>query len=197
MRQLSVLLCLLLLTGCTVSSPQKAQFNAEYPNRQDIRSHTVYRFMTKPLKPGGGKYYGANDLAEMLYARADNAAMVELRFNYPAKRLQVKTFDRQNSILQEQTWILLDESAAKPSDPESHHFWLTKEGVLLTKFKNCTPDMSVGCRWQERTLFITHNGDMAVQFAKGTAGMAFLVIPFYGSEKYLEIFPKAAGDSHA
>ena len=53
--------------------------------------------------------------------------------------------------------------------------------------------MSIGCRWQDRTLFITRNGDMAVQLASGSAGMAFLVIPFYGSEKYLEIFPKAPG----
>jgi len=103
MRQLSLLLCLLLLTGCVVNAPQKAQFNAEYPNRQDIRHHAVYRFMTKPLKPGGGKDYGANDLAETLRARADNAAMVELRFNYPARRLQVKTLDAQNSTLREET----------------------------------------------------------------------------------------------
>ncbi len=193
MRQLSVLLCLLLLTGCVVSSPQKAQFNAEYPNRQDIRSHTVYRFMTKPLQPGGGKYYGANDLAETLYVRADNAAMVELRFNYPGRSLQVKSLDAQNRTLRDETYALLDESAAKPSDAESRYFFLSKEGVLLTKFKNCTPDMSVGCRWQDRTLFITRSGDMAVQLASGTAGMAFLVIPFYGSEKYLEIFPKVSG----
>lgn len=64
MRQLSVLFCLLLLTGCVVSSPQKAQFNAEYPNRQDIRSHTLYRFMTKPLKPGGG-----NTTAQTIWPR--------------------------------------------------------------------------------------------------------------------------------
>lgn len=193
MRQLSVLLCLLLLAGCVVSSPQKAQFNAEYPNRQDIRNHTVYRFMTKPLKPGGGKYYGSNDLAETLYVRADNAVTVELRFNYPARTLQVKSLDGQNRTLREETYVLLDESAAKPSDPESLYFFLTKDGVLLTKYKNCTPDMSVGCRWLERTLFITRNGDMAVQLADGTAGLAFLVIPFYGSKKYLEIFPQAAG----
>jgi len=105
----------------------------------------------------------------------------------------VKSLDAQNRTLREETYALLDESAAKPSDVESRYFFLTKEGVLLTKFKNCTPDMSVGCRWQERTLFITRNGDMAVQLASGTAGMAFLVIPFYGSEKYLEIFPKVSG----
>ena len=193
MRQLSLLLCLLLLTGCVVNAPQKAQFNAEYPNRQDIRHHAVYRFMTKPLKPGGGKYYGANDLAETLYVRADNAAMVELRFNYPGRSLQVKSLDAQNRTLREETYALLDESAAKPSDVESRYFFLTKEGVLLTKHKNCTPDMSVGCRWQDRTLFITRKGDMAVQLAKGGAGMAFLGIPLYGSQKYLEIFPKAPG----
>lgn len=193
MRQLSVLLFILFLSGCVVSSPQKSQYNAEYPNRQDIRAHSVYRFKVTPLKPGGDEYKGVDDLAQLFYVRSDTAATVELRFNYPAKVVQATSLDAQNHPLQQRTWALLDESAAKPSDPESDYFWLTKEGVLVKKYKNCTPDMSVGCRWIERTLFITRNGDLGVQLADGSAGMAFLLIPFYGSEKYLGIFPKVAG----
>lgn len=193
MRQLSVLGLVLLLSGCVVSSPQKSQYQAEYPNRQDIRSHSLYRFVTTPLKPGGDEYRGADDLAQLFHVSKKTAATVELRFNYPAKSLQATSRDAQNNTLGQQTWILLDESSAKPSDPQSDYFWLTKDGVLRTHYKNCTPDMSVGCRWVEREMFITRNGDMAVQYAEGSAGMAFLVIPFYGSQKYLGIFPKASG----
>ncbi|MCU6668735.1 hypothetical protein M8013_08235 [Enterobacteriaceae bacterium H4N4] len=190
MRQLSVLGLVLLLSGCVVSSPQQSQFQAEYPNRQDIRSHSVYQFKTTPLKPGGDEYKGTDDLAQLFYVSSKSAATVELRFNYPAKSLQATSRDAQNNTLSQQTWTLLDESAAKPSDPERQYLWLTKDGVLRTKYKNCTPDMSVGCRWVERDMFITRSGDMAVQYAEGSAGMAFLVIPFYGSQKYLGVFPK-------
>jgi len=193
MRQLSVLCSLLLLSGCVVSSPQKSQYQAEYPNRQDIRSHSLYRFVTTPLKPGGDEYKGTDDLALLFYVSSKNAATVELRFNYPAKTLQATSLDAQNNALSQQTWALLDESAAKPTDSNSRHFWLTKDGVLRTQYKNCTPDMSVGCRWVDREMFITRSGDMAVQYAEGSAGMVFLVIPFYGSQKYLGIFPKVAG----
>lgn len=191
MRKLLPLLLTLLLAGCVISSPQKAQYNAEYSNRQDIRTQSVYRFITKPVKPSGENYWGAGDLPQLFYVTSDNAAVVELRFNYPAKSLLITSLDGQNNVLEKKTFALLDESASKPSDPKFSYFYLTKDGELMMKYHNCTPDMSVGCRWFEHRIFITRNTDLAVQYESGSAGMAFLLIPFYGSQKYFEVFPRA------
>ncbi|MEQ4451592.1 MULTISPECIES: hypothetical protein [Kosakonia] len=192
MHRILTLLLSVLLAGC-ISSPQKAQYNAEYANRQDIRAHEVYRFMTKPVKSSGEKYWGAGDLAELLYVVDDKAAVVELRFNYPAKSMQVTARDAQNKVLRERTFILMDEAASKPADSDIRYFYLTKEGELATTSRNCTPDMSAGCRWWNYKLFITHNADLAVQYEHGAAGLAFLVFPMYSSSQNLEIFPKATG----
>lgn len=191
MRTPLILLLTLLLTGCVISSPQKALYNAEYPHRQDIRQQNVYRFTTKPVTPGGEKYWGAGDLAQLFYVSDDKATTVELRFSYPGKSLHVASLDTQNHVLRERTFILLDESAAKPANKDIDYFFLTKEGELKTSWRSCIPDMSVGCSWGGHTLFITRNTDLAVQYETGGAYLMFLVFPAYGSRKYLEIFPQA------
>ena len=192
MRTLLALLMTVSLTGC-ISSPQGAQYDTEYAKHQDIRSQSVYRFKAKAIKPSGERYWGSNDLAELFYVTSEAAAVVKLRFNYPAKTMQATSLDAQNNVLRQTTFILLDESAPKPSNPEDRYFYLTPKGELLSKSRNCTPDMSVGCQWRNHQLFITHNGNLAAQYDTGAAGMAFLVFPMYGSNKYLEIFPKAPG----
>lgn len=193
MRRLLAPLMTLLLVGCAISSPQKEQYKAEYNNRQDVRAQNVYRFKTQPIKPSGEKYWGAGDLAQLFYVSDDKASVLELRFNYPAKSLRVASLDPQNNVLREKTYSLLDESAAKPADPNTGYVYLTKDGELMRKVRNCTPDMSVGCQWWNHRLFITRSADLAVQYEKGGAGLAFLVIPVYGASEYLEIFPKAPG----
>jgi hypothetical protein len=192
MRTLLALLITVSLSGC-ISSPQGAQYAAEYANHQDIRSQSVYRFNTKAIKPSGESYWGSNDLAQLFYVSSEKAAVVKLRFNYPDKTVQATSLDAQNNVLRQTTFILLDESAEKPSDPEALYFYLTPKGELLRKTRNCTPDMSVGCQWYNHQVFITHSGNLATQYETGAAGMAFLVFPMYGSQKYLEIFPKAPG----
>ncbi|MGY5956392.1 Lipoprotein [Kosakonia sp. BK9b] len=190
MRSVLILLLAGLLAGCEVSSPQKAQYNAEYENRQDIHTQNVYRFKAQPLKSSGKKYWGAGNLAELFYVNADNTAVVELHFNYPAKSLDTVSRDAQNTLLRERTWHLLDESASKPADPEANYLYLTKDGRLLRQKRHCTPDMGVGCQWHNYELFITRHGDLMVQYASGGAGLAFLILPVYSSYQYVEIFPK-------
>lgn len=191
MRKLSALIIMGLLTGCSVNTPQKAQYNAEYSQRQDIRAQNVYRFKIKPIQPSGGKYWGEDNLAQVFYVSDENAATIELHFNYPARTLLASSLDKQGQVLHKRTFALFAESATPPSDPDADYLYLTKSGELRTKWKNCTPDMSVGCRWGGHTIFITHSADLAVQYESGTAGMAFLLIPFYGSETRLQIFAKA------
>jgi hypothetical protein len=188
MRLVLTLVLTSLLAGCVVDSPQKAQYNAEYPHRQDIRRQTVYQFMTKPVTK---ESKGSDDLAEFFHVREDRATRVELRFNYPAHLVEISALDENRRVLRKTTVALLDESAADPSDREADYFYLTKDGTLLRKSKNCTPDMSVGCRWDVHTAFLTQKGDLAVQYENGSAGLFFLVVPFYGSSKYLNVFPNA------
>lgn len=193
MRKLMVLLVAALLAGCGSSSPQQTQYETEYSQRQDIRKQSVYRFATKPMKPSGEKYWGAGDLAQLFYVIDAKATVIELAFNYPAKTLLATARDAQNNMLKEQTYILLAKSDAAPAGENVRYIYLTKDGELAKKTKNCTPDMSVGCQWWNYRLFITRSADLAVQYEQGGAGLAFLVIPMHGSNKYLEIFPKAAG----
>ncbi|MCT4707653.1 hypothetical protein MUA03_17370 [Enterobacteriaceae bacterium H16N7] len=195
MRGLSALLMVLSLTGCVISSPQREQYNAEYSSRQDIRTHTLYRFMAKPVKSSGEKYWGAGDLTELFYVKGDAASSVELHLDYASKSMTVKSIDTQNKTLHEEKYILLDESDEKPSDSNVKYIYLTKDGELIRKVKNCTPDMSVACQWWDHRLFITHNGDLAVQYQQGSAGMLFLLVPFYGNRSYLEIFPGVSSRS--
>ena len=190
MRGLLVLLVTLLLGGCVISSPQRAQYKEEYGNRQDIRTHTVYRFMTKPVRPSGEEYWGAANLAEFFYVDDKNATRVELRFNYAANTVDVASLDAQNTVLRKRTIVLLDESAAKPADTEDVYLTLTRDGELTKKVRSCKPDMSVGCQWWNHKLFITRSGDLAVQYEKGGTGLIFLLVPAYGSTEYLEIYPK-------
>lgn len=194
MRQSFPLILILLLAGC-VSSSQHAQYKTEHPVRQDIRKQSVYQFQTKPTKPSGEKYWGAGDLADLFYVNDDKAATLEMRFNFPARSLQVSSRDAKDNILRQQLFNLLDESAAKPSDSQTNYVYLTKDGQLLRKVKNCTPDMSVGCQWRNHTIFLTRGGDLAVNYESGGAALMFLVLPLYGSKEYLEIFPKVSSVS--
>lgn len=68
MHRILTLLLSVLLAGC-ISSPQKAQYNAEYANRQDIRAHEVYRFMTNPVKSSGEKILGRRRLSRTSLCR--------------------------------------------------------------------------------------------------------------------------------
>ncbi len=192
MRVLFALLLTSLLAGCITSSPQKALYKAEYPHRQDIRQQNVYQFKTTPIKASGERYRGAGDLAVLFGVSHQNASTVQLRFNYPAKSLEAVSLDAANKTIRKETFILLDESAPKPSRPETNYFYLTKDGQLVQKSRNCTPDMSVGCQWWNHMLFITRNGDMAVHYENGSAVLLFLVFPGYGSHDYLEIFSKVS-----
>ena len=192
MRVLFALLLSSLLAGCITSSPQKALYKAEYPHRQDIRQQNVYQFKTTPIKASGKRYRGAGDLAVLFGVSHQNASTVQLRFNYPAKSLEAVSLDAANKTIRKETFILLDESAPKPSRPETNYFYLTKDGQLVQKSRNCTPDMSVGCQWWNHRLFITRNGDMAVHYENGSAVLLFLVFPGYGSHDYLEIFSKVS-----
>ncbi|WP_228303343.1 hypothetical protein [Klebsiella aerogenes] len=198
MRKFTALILMGLLTGCSVNAPQSAQYNAEYSQRQDIHTQNVYRFKIKPLQPSGGKYWGADNLTQVFYVSDKNAAAIELRFNFPTATLQASSLDEQGKVVSTQTFALLAESATPPSGSDTKYLYLTKSGELLSKWKNCTPDMSVGCSWGGHQIFITHSADLAVQYATGGAGLAFLLIPFYNSEARLQIFAKApigaAGD---
>ncbi|BBJ86232.1 TPA: hypothetical protein ACNV3W_003088 [Raoultella ornithinolytica] len=191
MRGPSVLFIVLALSGCVVHSPQMAQYKAEYSNRQDIHSHSLYRFMAKPVKSSEEKYWGAGDLTEFFYVKGDKTSTVELKLDYDSKTMRIKSIDSQNRTLDERTFVLLDGSEEKPSDSNVKSLYLTKDGELIRKVKNCTPDMSAGCQWWEHRLFITQNGDLAVQYQQGGAGMLFLIVPFYTNSSYLEIFPRA------
>lgn len=191
-RVLFVLLLSSLLVGCITSSPQKALYKAEYPHRQDIRQKNVYQFKTTPIKASGERYWGAGELTQLFRVNDKDASTVQLRFNYPAKSLEAVSLDAANRTLSKETFILLDESAPKPSSPETNYFYLTKDGQLVHKIRNCTPDMSVGCQWWNHRLFITRNGDMAVHYENGSAVLLFLVFPGYGSHDYLEIFSKVS-----
>ncbi|QMV51187.1 hypothetical protein [Ewingella americana] len=191
MYKLSALLLVLLLAGCSISAPQNAQYKKEYSARQDIRKQSLYQFMTKPVAAGGGRYWGSGDLAALFSVMDKQATSLELRFNYPAKSLEVSSRDAQNKTLRSKAFRLLDESAAKPADADNGYFYLTKDGQLVKNTRNCTPDMSVGCRWWNTKIFITGNGNLAVQHEEGGAGMMFLMIPVYGSNANFEVFPKA------
>jgi hypothetical protein len=191
MPQFFILILTLLLTGCA-SSPQQAQYKAEYPVRQDMRKQSIYQFQTKPIKSSGARYWGSGNLAELFYVSDDQASTLEMRFNYPARSLQVSSRDPHNNILRQRTFILLDESAAKPSDSKTGYVYLTKDGQLSRKTKNCTPDMSVGCQWWNHTIFLTRQGDLAVNYESGGAVLMFLVLPLYGSNEYFEVFPKVS-----
>jgi len=191
MRALVATMLAFLLTGCFTSSPQKTQFKAEYPARQDIRQKNEYRFTIKPTKPADARYWGSDDLAELFYVADTQATTLTLHFNFPAKSLQVSSQDPDNKIRRQTTFMLLDESAEKPSDTDLRYMYLTKDGRLLRKTRSCKPDMSVGCQWWIHTIFITRNGDMAVSYEKGGTGLVFLVIPLYSSSEYLQIFNKA------
>ena len=191
MRQFFMLILTLLLAGCA-RSPQQAQYNAEYPVRQDMRKQSVYQFQTKPITPSGARYWGAGNLAELFYVSDDQASTLEMRFNYPARSLLVTSRDPQTNIVRQRTFILLDESVAKPSDSQTGYMYLTKDGQLLRKAKNCTPDMSVGCQWWNHTVFLTRKGDLAVNYESGGAALMFLVLPLYGSKEYLEVFPNVS-----
>lgn len=147
MRKFTALLLMGLLTGCSVNAPQSAQYNAEYSQRQDIRTQNVYRFKIKPLQPSGGKYWGADNLTQVFYVSDKNAATIELRFNFPTATLQASSLDEQGKVVSTQTFALLAESATPPSGSDTKYLYLTKSGELLSKWKNCTPDMSVGCSW--------------------------------------------------
>ena len=85
MRGPSVLFIVLALSGCVVHSPQMAQYKAEYSNRQDIHSHSLYRFMAKPVKSSEEKYWGAGDLTEFFYVKGDKTSTVELKLDYDSK----------------------------------------------------------------------------------------------------------------
>ncbi|WP_313109669.1 hypothetical protein [Atlantibacter sp.] len=191
MRFISTIILSSLLAGCVISSPQKAQYKAEYSHRQDIRQHTVYKFNTKPISPSGKSYRGSGNLTTLFKLSDKNASKIQLRFDYPAKSLEAVSLDAQDKILDKQTFTLLDKSADKPSDSQMNYFYLTKDGQLVYKTRNCTPDMSIGCQWWAHSLFITRNGDMAVHYENGSAVMLFLILPAYGSNEYLEIFSKA------
>lgn len=190
MRSLLALFIAVSLSGC-VSSPQGAQYDAEYANHQDIRKQSLYRFKTKAIKPSGESYWGSDDLAQLFYVPGKTASVVELRFNYPAKTVQATSLDAQNNVVQQQTYILLDASASEPDDKNNRYLRLSKNGEIVKKSRNCTPDMSVGCQWHNHEIFLTQSGNLAVQYESGGAGLAFLVFPIYNSQKYFEIFPKA------
>jgi len=181
-----------LLCGCVISSPQKAQYKTEYSHRQDIRQHNVYKFNTKPISASGKAYRGSGNLTSLFKLSDSNASRVQLLFDYAAKSLKAVSLDANDKILDKQTFILLDESMAKPSDSGINYFYLTKDGQLVNKTRNCTPDMSIGCQWWNYSLFITHSGDMAVHYENGSAVVLFLILPAYGSKEYLEIFSKAS-----
>ncbi|MEJ5064761.1 hypothetical protein WH279_14770 [Erwinia sp. MYb375] len=190
MRTLLAVTLTALLAGCVTTPSQKAQFNAEYPHRQDIRQQSVYHFMTKPVSASGKKYWGSDNVAELFYVSDNAASMLQLRFNYPGRSVEVSSLDTHQKTLRKRTFALLDESAAKPSNADADYLVLTKGGQLMKKTRNCTPDMSVGCRWWNHTIFITRHADMAVHYEEGGAGLIFLIFPFYDSSEYLRIFQK-------
>jgi len=192
MRSFLILLLTSLLAGCVTSSPQKTLFKAEYPQRLDIRQHNVYQFKTRPIVSSGESYRGSGDLTELFRVSNKNASMLQLRFDYPERSLEVVSLDAHNTVLDKHIFSLLDESASGPSDSEGEYFYLTKDGQLMQKTRNCTPDMSVGCQWWIHNLFITRNGDMAVHYENGSAVVLFLLLPAYGSHEYLEIFSKVS-----
>lgn len=191
MRPVFILILTSLLAGCVTSSPQSALFKAEYPQRLDIRQHSVYQFKTKPISASGESYRGSGNLTTLFRVSNEDASVLQLRFNYPAKSLDAVSLDTRNRILDKHTFALLDESASA-SASEGEYFYLTKDGQLMQKNRNCTPDMSVGCQWWIHNLFITRNGDMAVHYEKRSAVVLFLLLPAYGSNEYLEIFSKVA-----
>lgn len=117
------------------------------PSAVDIRTQNVYRFKIKPLQPSGGKYWGADNLTQVFYVSDKNAAAIELRFNFPTATLQASSLDEQGKVVSTQTFALLAESATPPSGSDTKYLYLTKSGELLSKWQNCTPDMSVGCSW--------------------------------------------------
>ncbi|MFZ4831752.1 hypothetical protein [Rouxiella sp. Mn2063] len=139
MRKILVLLLSLLLTGCiNLSSPQGAQYKAEYANRLDIRTQNVYRFMNKAVRPMGDSNAQDDYLAGFFSLSGAENSILELRFNYPAKSLQVTSLDRQNHVIAERTYLLLDKSEAPPTNKDIDYFYLTKDGECSGKLKLST-----------------------------------------------------------
>lgn len=175
-----------LLTGC-VTAPQQAQYRAEYKTRQPITAQSTWRFAVKPVTPAGDHDAGSRDLTGLFYLSEEQASTVQVNINYPAKTLHATALDAKGHPLHSSTLILLDQNAAAPSNYE--YFRLTQDGRLEREWRNCTPDISVGCRWWHIELFITRQGDMAVRRSESTAGMLLLVFPFWAAIHHLEIFP--------
>lgn len=98
MRGPSVLFIVLALSGCVVHSPQMAQYKAEYSNRQDIHSHSLYRFKAKSVKSSEEKYWGAGDLTEFFYVKGDKTSTVELKLDYDSKTMHIKSLIRKTEL---------------------------------------------------------------------------------------------------
>lgn len=191
MKWLLMLVVTIFLCGC-VNSPQEKQYMAEHSNKQSFRMQNIYYFMVKPIKKSGEH----QDLADFFYVSNESAVTVKLDFNFSEKNLTVSSLDVDKKVIREQIFTLLDENSPKPTvsyGEVSHYLYLTKNGELIKKGKNCTPDLGVGCVWWGYTLFLTHQFDLALLYNVGGAGLAFLIIPLYNDNKYFEIYPKSSG----
>lgn len=189
MRWLLIFMMPVFLCGC-VSSSQGKKYMEEYSKMQNLRMQSTYYFRVEPIKKNGEH----QSLADFFYVSDESAVTVKLDFNLPEKKLTVSSLDVDKKVIRDQVFTILDDDEPEPTKrigEASTYIYLTKKGELISKTKNCKPDLAVGCVWWNYTFFLTHQFDLALLYNEGGASLAFLIIPLYNDNKYFEIYPKS------
>ncbi|ELZ8934099.1 hypothetical protein ACNY9Y_002801 [Cronobacter dublinensis] len=184
MPRIIALLCLLFLAGC-VYVPSESHYATAVNEKQRIVSPRVLSFSVLPRYVSDNYWHASYSLTSEFGISEKNVVALRLAFDEAHRQLHVSGLDSAGRVVQEELIALTTDIAPQK---EKGQYTITPEGTLITQSRNCTPDMSVACQWWRKEIFLTSTGDLAVTATETSAGMAFLVFPFYGKTRNIALF---------